>query len=257
MLIEKQKIQQCFNKAAATYDQAAILQHETGKKLLIKLKNLPTPQSILDIGAGTGYCTHLLTRQYPDAHLIGLDFAYNMLEAAQQKAQAQEKYLCADFDNLPLKAESIDLAYSNFSLQWSLDLSQTLMATKAVLKDQGYLVFSTLGHQTLHELRDASREIDQHHHANHFVSLAQLKNLLSSHFNILELYIDTQVLYFDDIFELMHNLKEVGANHVFNKDIEGLGNKHYFTQLAEIYEHYRQHNKLPATYEIIYGVVQK
>jgi malonyl-CoA O-methyltransferase len=257
MLVEKQKIQQCFNKAAATYDQAAILQHQTGKKLLSKLKNLPTPATVLDIGAGTGYCTHLLAEQYPHAELIGLDFAVKMLETAQKKSHIQEQYLCADFDNLPLKAESIDLAYSNFSLQWSLDLGQTLVATKAVLKDQGYLAFSTLGPATLHELRDASKQIDAHHHANQFLSLNIIQNLLTSQFNILELTTETQILQFDDIFELMHNLKEVGANHVFNKDSEGLGSKHYFNALTEIYEHYRNKGKLPATYEIIYGVAQK
>lgn len=257
MLIEKQKIKDCFNKAAATYDQAALLQHEVGKKLLTQLATLPKPNYILDVGAGTGYCTHLLAQQYPQAQIIGLDFAAKMIETAQVKAKTNEHYLCADFDNLPLMAETMDLVYTNFSLQWSLDLTQTLSAIKAVLKDQGYLIFSTLGSKTLYELRTLSESIDQQQHANEFLTAAIIKQHLSQQFNILELKQETKVLYFDDIFQLMHNLKEVGANHVFNKAQNGLAQKQYFQELQQGYERYRTQNQLPATYEIIYGVVQK
>lgn len=257
MSFEKQKIQHCFNKAARTYDQAAILQHEVGKELLKKLAFLPTPTKLVDLGAGTGYCTELLHQALPNTHIIGLDFSYNMLAAAKNKIGNKADYLCADFDQLPLAAESIDLIYSNFSLQWSLDLCQTLAAAKAALKKQKYFVFSTLAESSLHELRTSSIAVDNQPHANCFLMQSILQKLVAQHFEIIEFKSEIKILYFDTIFELMHNLKDVGANHVFNKNNERFADKRYFLELEQHYEAYRQNGKLPVTYEIIYGVVRK
>jgi malonyl-CoA O-methyltransferase len=259
MLFEKQKIQQCFNKAAATYDQAATLQHDTGKQLLNHLEQLSgMHELILDVGAGTGYCTHLLAKRYPAATIIGIDFAQKMLETAQKNALPSEQYIYADFDNLPLQKNSIDLIYANFAWQWSLDLKLTLEAAKLVLKKNGYIIFSSLGPQTLCELRAAFASIDQHQHLNEFLSIDEVKqNLLTCDFKILDLKQELQTLSFNDIFELMRNLKKVGANYVFNKDIEHLSTRHYFERLAQAYECFKIDDKLPASYEIIYGLVQK
>ncbi len=258
MLFEKQKMQQCFNKAAATYDQAAMLQQEAGKVLLAKLPAAIAPNYILDIGSGTGYCTHLLAAQYPEANIIGLDFSDKMLEVAKQKQQPQAYYLCADFDALPLMNGSIDLIYSNFALQWSLNLAQTLRAAYAVLKPGGYMVFSTLGPKTLYELREASKKIDDSVHLNDFLPVFEVQAYLkASGFNMIEQFSYEQTLVFDDLFALIHHLKKVGANHVINRDISGLGNKHYFEQLIKHYEAFKMNEQLPATYEIIYGVLQK
>jgi malonyl-CoA O-methyltransferase len=258
MLFEKQKIQQCFNKAAATYDQAAILQHETGKALIAQLPLVLAPQHILDVGAGTGYCTHLLAELYPGANIIGLDFADKMLGVAKQKMRPQTHYLCADFDYLPLKDASVDLIYSNFSFQWSLDLAQTFAAAYAVLKHNGHMVFSTLGPKTLYELREASKKIDDSAHLNDFLSMSVVQDHLQAcGFKIITLSSHEQALVFDDLLELIHNLKKIGANHVVNKDVTGLGNKYYFEQLVKHYQAFKMNEQLPATYDIIYGVVQK
>lgn len=257
MLVEKQKIQRSFNKAALTYDQAAILQHQMGQRLLVKLPEM-APDYILDLGAGTGYCTHLLAERYPGASVIGLDFSDKMLGVAQQKVLMPAHYLCADFDALPLRDDSIDLIYSNFSLQWSLDLVETLSAAYAVLKPGGYMVFSTLGPRTLYELREASQSIDTSAHLNHFLSMQAVANdLCASRFKIIELLHHEEALYFDDLFELMHHLKKMGANHVLHRDIRGLGHKHYFEQLLAHYQRFKIHGQWPMTYDIIYGVVQK
>ena len=258
MLFEKLKIQQCFNKAAATYDQAALLQHQTGKALIAKLPVATAPTYILDLGAGTGYCTPLLAEQYPSANIICLDFAYKMLKVASQKQQLQEHYICADFDHLPVREASVDLIYSNFSLQWSLDLAQTLRAAYTVLKPGGYMLFSTLGPKTLYELRESSRQVDQHPHLNDFLPMRDVQNSLNAmDFKVLELCGYEQVLKFDDLFDLIYNLKKIGANHVLNKNVSGLGNKNYFERLIENYQAFKANNQFPATYEIIYGVVQK
>ena len=258
MLFEKQKIQKCFNKAAVTYDQAATLQHQTGEALLAKLPAVLAPSYILDIGSGTGYCTHLLAQQYPEANIIGLDFSDQMLAVAKQKMRPQEHYLCADFDGLPLMDASIDLIYSNFSFQWSLNLAETLRAAYAVLKHHGYMVFSTLGPKTLYELREASGQIDAAAHLNDFLSMMAVQDhLQASGFKIIALNSHEHTLIFDDLFELIYNLKKIGANHVINKDIEGLGHKHYFEQLIKNYQAFKINEQLPATYDIIFGVVQK
>ena len=53
--INKQKIRRAFDRAANSYDDAAVLQKEVCSRLLEKLEYITlSPQMILDAGVGTG-----------------------------------------------------------------------------------------------------------------------------------------------------------------------------------------------------------
>ena len=79
-------IQQHFNHAAVSYDEAAVLQKQVAAHMDERL-NLITlkPKTILDVGSGTGLLTEKLADRYPNAKLIGLDLSANMLQQAQQR----------------------------------------------------------------------------------------------------------------------------------------------------------------------------
>ena len=117
-----------FNKAAKTYDTAAVLQQQVGKALLDRLKGIRCqPQAILDLGCGTGYFAAFLKKLYPTAKLIGLDKSIGMLKEAQLK---ENKYQLSDIywiggyaENLPFNDHSFELVYSNLMLHWSNDFS--------------------------------------------------------------------------------------------------------------------------------------
>ena len=54
--LDEKKIVFRFNKAAHTYDRAAVLQRTVGSALLERLQGIRLqPQTILDLGCGTGH----------------------------------------------------------------------------------------------------------------------------------------------------------------------------------------------------------
>jgi len=54
--IDKRLVRRRFDRAAPTYDQAAVLQREVGRRMLDRLDLVKlTPEWILDAGSGTGW----------------------------------------------------------------------------------------------------------------------------------------------------------------------------------------------------------
>jgi len=78
--IDKTRARLSFERAAADYDRVAVLQREIADRLLGRLDYIRlAPQRILDLGTGTGYAIDPLTRRYPRARVLALDFAQGML----------------------------------------------------------------------------------------------------------------------------------------------------------------------------------
>lgn len=258
MHTSKQKIAVNFNRVALNYNSVASLQHSVGNKLMNYLNTVKiTPQTILDIGGATGYFSKLLGSRYSHSKIINIDIAQNMLSVAQ--SLSQQNLLCADFDCLPLTNKSVDLIFANMSLQWSLDLSKTFWELSQVLEPSGLLIFSTLGPNTLCELRNCWRQIDNHAHANTFVSVATLQNILHNNDFITSINTEKVIQTYSTVSQLLYYLKAIGANYVYNENrSRGLLTKRKLIQLESIYEQYRnQNNRLAATFEIIYGLAWK
>ncbi|MHB0873105.1 MAG: methyltransferase domain-containing protein, partial [Acidithiobacillus ferrooxidans] len=156
--MEKRAVRRAFEQAAAGYETSAVLQDQVGAQLIERLDLVKLePQWILDVGSGTGLQSRRLNRRYPRARLLALDLASNMLQQARRrKGWRQRQHFCqGDAENLPLATASIDLLYANMSIQWCNDLDQVLREFARVLRPGGLLMFSTLGPDTLKELRQA------------------------------------------------------------------------------------------------------
>jgi len=82
--------------------------------------------------------------------------------------------VCADLAALPLAADSIDLAWSNMALHWIAEPLAALRELHRVLAPEGLLMFSTLGPDTLKELRAAAGEPRVHA----FVDMHDLGDML-------------------------------------------------------------------------------
>ena len=64
--IDKHAVRRAFDRAAATYDGAAVLQHEVCKRSLERLDFIRhEPARILDAGSGTGNAWTGLAQRYP------------------------------------------------------------------------------------------------------------------------------------------------------------------------------------------------
>src|SRR3989338_4134445 len=88
------KIRRAFSDAAPQYDVLTGLHKEIGRELLAKaaadegsgpildVGTVPIPTFILDVGMGTGWFTGRLKNCFPDARVVGIDFAAGMVDVA-------------------------------------------------------------------------------------------------------------------------------------------------------------------------------
>lgn len=261
MQIDKQQARRSFSRAAKEYDTAAVLQREVADRLLERLQYIRfTPATVLDVGAGTGYCTSLLQRQYPKAQILALDIAQPMLAYARGKSSWWSRlrhkldYICADAEALPLADNSVDMVFSNLTLQWVNQLEQTLREFARVLRPGGMLLFSTFGPDTLIELREAWRVVDDYPHINSFIDLHDVGDaMLRSH--LAEPVMDAEriTLTYPDVYKIMQDLKAIGAHNVTVQRSRGLTGKTRFKRVVHEYEQFRCDGVLPVSYEVVYG----
>ncbi len=248
----KNKIAQKFNKAAQTYDNAAIIQQEVANRLFERLEFIKlNPEIILDIGAATGYCTGLLQKKYPKSRVIGIDIADELLKVATKKSSKIE-YQCADMDELPFENNSVDIIFSNMTIQWSLDLEHTLREFNRVLKPNGLVFFSTLGVDTFKELREVSNNV------NNFPDMHNIGDLLLTN-NFYDPVVDMEhiTLTYSKFENLLKDLRQTGTNLSLNQN-KNILTKTDYKKLINNYEKFRhEDNRLALTYEVIYGLAWK
>jgi malonyl-CoA O-methyltransferase len=261
--IDKIQMRQAFSRAAAGYDAAAALQREVCTRMLERLDYIKLkPARILDAGSGTGWGTRQLATRYPGAQMIALDIAIGMLQNAQSRASWWQKLfgtataapVCGDVEALPLADQSLEMVWSNLALQWCNDLPATLNELHRVLKADGLLMFSTLGPDTLKELRQAFNGVDGHNHLNRFADMHDVGDmLLHSGFADPVMDMEYLTLTYDDVRGVLHDLKAIGAHNTTAGRGQGLMGRNAWARVVENYERLRRDGKLPATYEVVYG----
>lgn len=257
----KQQVAAAFSRAAATYDSVADFQRAVGLRLLslapAQLTEQTQMQQWLDIGCGTGYFCEQLQQRWPRAQGVGLDLAEGMLDFARTRCP-QPSYICADAEDLPLQDNSQGLVFSSLALQWCTDFSRVLSEIKRVLKPGGVLLFSSLAEGSLLELRNSWQAVDNSPHVNQFRSLSLYRDLTaSSGLQVLDVHCHTHTYHYQKVRELTHELKYLGADHVQAGRAQGLVSRQGFQRLLDAYESYRQSQGLPATWQVIYGVLRK
>ncbi len=262
-LIDKRQMRRAFNRAAADYDGAAVLQREVCNRMLERLDYIKLqPARIVDVGSGTGWGTRQLAQRYSSSQIIALDIAIAMLQTAQDRSGwwqklfggSRQAQICADVEALPVAANSVELVWSNLALQWCNDLPATFADLHRALKVDGLLMFSTFGPDTLKELRAAFNGVDNHNHLNRFTDMHDLGDMLT-HSGFAEPVMDMEyiTLTYDDVRGVLSDLKQIGAHNATAGRGAGLMGKQAWSRLVENYELSRRDGKLPATYEVVYG----
>ena len=261
--LNKGLVRQSFNHAAHSYNGVAVLQRQVGDALLERLDVVRRPfQDILDIGAGTGYCLQRLGIRYKKANLYALDMADAMLQRVYQNQSWWQRHfgrriqlICADMERLPLADECVDMVFSNLTLQWCTDPGHTFRELIRVLKPGGLLTFTTLGPDTLKELKSSWHQADANStHVHDFIDMHHIGDMLvESRFAEPVIDVDYYTLTYNDVFTLMRELKALGAHNAATKKTRGLTGKGRLRAMQNAYEQYRESGRLPASYEVVFG----
>jgi malonyl-CoA O-methyltransferase len=255
--IDKRQARRAFERAAPTYDAAAALQREVGQRMMERLDLIRLrPSRILDLGSGTGEFSHALRRRYRKAEVVALDLALNMLRRARRRGSWLRRpgCICGDAERLPFAAGSFQFIFSNLMLQWCQDLEPVFGELHRVLAPGGLLMFTTLGPDTLMELRASWEAADGYSHVNRFIDMHDVGDALVRT-RWAEPVMDAEriTVTYREARTLMGDLKHLGAHNITAGRPRGLTGRRRLQRMLQAYETYRHDGVLPASYEVVYG----
>lgn len=256
--LDKRRIAATFGRAAKTYEEHDFVQREIAARALERLDFMTLkPRHVLDLGSGTGRCARALAARYGRARVVQCDLAPAMLARARAEEPrffSRQQFVAGDFEQLPFKAGTFDMTFSNLALQWSEQPHLTFTEIHRVLAEGALFLFTTLGPDTLHELRRAWAAVSPAPHVNRFIDMHVLGDaLVAAGFADPVMETEYLTVQYADVVTLMRDLKGIGASNSALERARGMHGRRTLAQLTEAYERERRNDKLPATYEVIYG----
>jgi malonyl-CoA O-methyltransferase len=239
-----------FDRAAATYRAAARLETEIGTRMLERLEYMRvSPERILDAGSGPAPQAAALAKRYPGALLLALDFSLPMLRQARAlgwlarlRGARRPLAVCASLGRLPFAAGSVQLLWANMVLHWTDDPRAALAEFQRVLAPEGLLMLSTLGPDTLKELRAAAGDARVHR----FADMHDVGDwLLAAGFSAPVMDMETLTLEYRGLPALLADLRASGQTSARADRARGLAGKRLHATLALAGSR--------ATCEVVYG----
>jgi malonyl-CoA O-methyltransferase len=241
-----------FDRAARSYAQAARLESEVGARMLERLDYVKlVPGRVLD--AGSGPPQRALGRRYRGAEIIAVDFALAMLRSGKKKLFEGNppKSVAGDIARLPIASGAIDLVWSNMALHWVADPLAAFGEFNRVLGVGGLLMFSTLGPDTLAELRAAAGEERVHR----FADMHDLGDMLvGAGFADPVMDMERLKIEYASGAALLADLRASGQTHVGAARARGLAGARFRARLEERLAAQRgERGKLQVSFEVVYG----
>lgn len=265
---DKRLVKMHFSANAGNYDLYAHVQKKMASHLMefSNLRREDAPNTVLDIGCGTGHLTGLLRTHLPRAQVTAVDIAPGMIELAERKFNRRGiKFICADAEEMSYE-ENYDLIASNASLQWFNDTPLTLKKLYSALTDGGTLCFSTFGALTFSELHQsfgrAMRNLGIKKDTapgQSFYNLGELKKMCGGFVrphDEMKGEETFEYMYFDSVKDFFTSVKKIGAGNSNKAYIHK--NPALIKELIRVYEtDFREKNKIKVTYHCLYFVLRK
>jgi len=203
------------------------------------------PRRVLDAGSGPGRDARALGSRYRAAEVLALDYALPMLPRPGRLDRWLRRGvmpLCGDFARLPLASQSVELIWSNMALHWVNDPLAAFREFERVLGAEGLVMFSTLGPDTLKELRAALSGTRVHA----FIDMHDLGDMLVAA-GLTSPVMDMELVQIDYASgaQLLADLRSSGQTNARADRARGLRGRDDLKALRDA--------PLRASYEVVYG----
>jgi malonyl-CoA O-methyltransferase len=144
--------------------------------------------------------------------------------------------------------------FSNLMLPWCEDVDGIFAEVARVLAPRGLFTFTTLGPDTLGELRAAWQSVDGGEHVHPFTDMHDLGDgLVRAGFAEPVMDVSRYRLTYPDARSLMRDLRAIGAQNAAVARARGLTGRARLSAMSEAYESFRSGGVLPATWEAVFG----
>jgi len=286
---DTRQLRRIFDRRAATFDEVAFLPREIAQRMRERLEYIKvSPASVLDIGCGLGNDLQALRERFPEAPVFGTDLSLAMLRRAREHDAADTswrrflpasvgralgargpRFAQADFAALPFAHGALELLWSNLALHWHPRPDLVFGEWQRVLKVNGLLMFSTLGPDTLKELRGAWAEVEATHgvptraHVIDFVDMHDLGDMLVENgFEIPVMDQETLTVTYKTPEKLLADVRRWGAYPFEREGMAGIAATHGARRLNRALVAALEARRctdgphagtIPLTFEIIYG----
>ena len=144
-----EEIKNIFNEISKYYDKTNDLisfgLHTLVKKMAIAELNIAPRSMVLDVCCGTGDFTKIIGEQVPNAKVIGIDIAENMLRLAKKKNRFGV-FLRMDATNVTFKKFEFAYVISAFGLRNIPNRRQAIAEIYRILKPEGKFMHLDFGY---------------------------------------------------------------------------------------------------------------
>ncbi|MCB1927306.1 MAG: methyltransferase domain-containing protein [Rhodocyclaceae bacterium] len=215
-----------------------------------------SPRRILDLGCGAGTDRERLQARYREADVLGVDSCAAVLGAGRRRGLlgrllgGRAPATAADALALPFRPASFGMVWSNLMMQWLDDPAPAFAEIHRVLEVDGMVMFSSLGPDSLKELRRAFPETSVHR----FIDMHDVGDaLVRAGFGDPVMDMQMLTVTYASADKLLADLRGGGhANARADRPRGLLGTRAWQSRLTRL-DQGRRDGVLPITLELVFG----
>jgi len=250
-------VQRRFDRAAAKFDDADFVHAVTRDGLLHRLEPmLVEPGIVIDLGSATGAACRHLSRRFGRSRVVAIDLSLFMLRQLRHRQSRFSKTAAvqANATALPLKDQSVAVIFANLLLPWIDDPAALFREVARVLKKGGLLLFSTLGPDSLLELRKAWESVDTAAHVNRFLDMHDIGDA-AVHAGLRDpvLDVDRLTVTYADPAAVFRDLTAAGARNCLRQRPRSLVGKAQFASMKKALADASNGDVIRLELELVYG----
>lgn len=238
-MLDKKLIKNKFKRSMETYDKNAFIQNLMAQKLIELIKDKKF-KNILEIGSYTG----ILTKKLID---INPNFtSYTAIDIIKESKNYIKKidnniiFLNKDVEDF-YTGQKFDLIIANASMQWCLDLSNTIKKLQSFLENEGIMAISLFSKNNFFEIKDIFNI------GLNYPSPNEIKKIFDKEILIFD---ENYELNFDNTFDILKHLKLTGVNALKKESFS-------IKELKEKMKNYQLKYENKLTYNPMYVIYQR